>query len=133
MEQHNTALGVMNRRMNSIKVILNYWKKGDFNSVINSLGMIKDNSVVMDVLNHTIASDSRVDMLNYENVGNLLQHCTMLVNNKYETYILTGLRTTKNLLAHFGPQITQLKTIPVSGGVDLAREDRMRKADACSS
>ena len=57
MEQHPTVIGVVNRRMNSIRVILNYWKKGDFNSVINSLGMMNDTSVIMDVLNHTFADN----------------------------------------------------------------------------
>ena len=55
--------------MNSIRVILNYWKKGDFNSVVNSLGMMNDTSVIMDVLNNTFADNQRIDMLNYDNIA----------------------------------------------------------------
>lgn len=91
--------------MNSIRVILNYWKKGDFNSVINSLGMMNDTSVIMDVLNHTFADNQKIEMLNFDNVASIMPHCTMLVNSKYETHILAGLKSTANILKHFGPQI----------------------------
>mmetsp|Transcript_41859 Transcript_41859/g.40200 ORF Transcript_41859/g.40200 Transcript_41859/m.40200 type:complete len:181 (+) Transcript_41859:1398-1940(+) len=131
MEQHTTVMGVVNRRMNSIRVILNYWKKGDFNSVINGLGMMNDTSVVMDVLNHTFADNQKIEMLNYENVANLLPHCIVLVNSKYETHILAGLKSTSNILTHFAGEIIKIKTVPVSGGVDLAREERLKKCEAC--
>jgi hypothetical protein len=34
-------------------------------------------------------------------------------------------------LKFFGPQIIQLKTVPIGRGVDLAREERIRKCDNC--
>jgi len=131
MEQHTTVVGVVNRRMNSIRVILNYWKKGDFNSVINCLGMMNDNSVVMDVINSTFADNQKVEMLNFDNVANVLPHCTQLVNSKYETHIIAGLKATSNILHHFAGEIIKIKTVVVSGGVDLAREERLKKCDAC--
>jgi len=54
-----------------------------------------------------------------------------LVNSKYETHILAGLKSTLNILKHWGPEIIKVKTIPVGGGVDLAREERLKKVDAC--
>lgn len=93
--------------------------------------MMNDITVVNDVLNNTFAKNLRVEMLNYENVTQLLPHTMQLVNSKYETHILAGLRSTLNILSHFAPQIIQLKTIPVGRGVDLAREERIRKCDAC--
>ena len=70
-------------------------------------------------------------MLNYENIAQILPHTIQLVNSKYETHILAGLKSTLNILKTFGPQILQIKTVPVSSGVDLAREERIRKCDAC--
>ena len=93
--------------------------------------MINDVCVVMDVLNNTFAKNIRIEMLNYENVAQLLPHTMQLVNSKYETHIMAGLKSTYNILGHFAPQIIQLKTVPVGRGVDLAREERIRKCDAC--
>ena len=57
MEQHTTLVGVVQRRMSSIKVILNWWNKGNITSAINALNMMNDMSVVMDVLNNTFAEN----------------------------------------------------------------------------
>lgn len=62
-------VGVVSRRMGSIKVILNWWNKGNVTSAINALNMMNDMSVVMDVLNNTFAENQRIDMLNYENIA----------------------------------------------------------------
>jgi hypothetical protein len=65
--------------------------------------MMNDITVVNDVLNNTFAKNLRVEMLNYENVTQLLPHTMQLVNSKYETHILAGLRSTLNILSHFAP------------------------------
>jgi con80 domain of Katanin len=70
-------------------------------------------------------------MLNYENVSQILPHTIQLVNSKYETHILAGLKGTLNILKVFGPQLIQLKTVEVSKNVDLAREERLKKAEIC--
>ncbi len=104
-------LGVIQRRMSSIKVILNWWNKGNVTSAINALNMMNDNSVIMDVLNNTFADNQRIDMLNYENVAAILPHAISLINSKYETHILAGLKSALNILKSFGPQMVQLKTV----------------------
>ncbi len=60
-----------------------------------------------------------------------MPHNISLVNSKYETHISTGLRATHNILKTFGQQMIALKTTQVGTGVDLAREDRIKKCDAC--
>ena len=57
MESHSTLVGVIQRRMSSIKVILNWWSKGNITSAINALNMMNDTSIVMDVLNNTFAEN----------------------------------------------------------------------------
>jgi len=131
MEQHSILIGVVNRRIQSIKVIQNWWTKGNITSAINALNMMNDTSIVMDVINNTFAENQKVDMLNYENIAQILPHTMNLVNSKYETHILAGLKSTLNILKHWGPEIIKVKTIPVGGGVDLAREERLKKVDAC--
>jgi hypothetical protein len=100
-------------------------------TTINALHMMNDPSVVMDVLNTTFGQNKKIEMLNYDNVSQLLPLALLLVNSKYETYINAGLSSALNILKHFSTQIIQLKTIAVGRGVDLAREERIKKCDAC--
>ena len=54
-----------------------------------------------------------------------------MINSKYETHIIAGLKTSLNIVKLWGPEMIKIKTIPVSGGVDLAREERVKKVDVC--
>jgi len=55
-----------------------------------------------------------------------------LTNSKYETHLMAGLSSALNLLRHFGQGMIDLKVTPINPReVDLAREDRIRKADEC--
>lgn len=85
----------------------------------------------MDVLNNTFAENLKIDILNYENISQITTHAISLVNSKYESHIKAGLKTVLNILKHWAPSMIQIKTIPVGGGVDLAREERIKKVDNC--
>ena len=63
--------------------------------------MMNDICVVNDVLNNTFVKNLRIETLNYENVTQILPHTMQLVNSKYETHILSGLKSTLNILSHF--------------------------------
>lgn len=118
--------------MGSINVIQSYWRKQSITSALNALAMINDASIVMDVLNHTFAENFKIDSLNYENIAQILPHATNLVNSKYETHILAGLKTSLNIIKVWGPEMIKIKCFqPVGGGVDLAREERVKKVDTC--
>lgn len=102
MEQHNTLVGVVQRRISSIKVIQNWWSKNNIASAINALNMMNDQSIVMDVLNNTFAENQKIEALSYDNISQILPHAISLVNSKYETHILAGLKTCLNILKHWG-------------------------------
>ena len=54
-QHHTTLIGVISRRTDSVKVIINWWNKGQVGSAINALNMQNDLSVSMDVLSFTLA------------------------------------------------------------------------------
>ncbi len=54
-----------------------------------------------------------------------------MINNKYETHVIAGLKTSLNIIKHWGMEMIKIKTVPVGGGVDLAREERLKKVDLC--
>ena len=64
--------------------------------------MMNDTSIVMDVLNNTFAENEKIDTLNYENIALIIPHSITLVNSKYETHILAGLKTALNILKAWG-------------------------------
>jgi hypothetical protein len=65
----------MQRRIANIKMVMNYiLNKNDITSALNSITMIKDPTVCMDILNSTFAKGKRIDMLNFEKVGLLMPH-----------------------------------------------------------
>jgi hypothetical protein len=75
MEKHQTFNGVMQRRIANIKMVMNYiLTKNDIASALNSLSMINDPTVCMDILNSTFAKNKRIDMLNFEKVTLLMPH-----------------------------------------------------------
>jgi hypothetical protein len=75
MDKHGTFNGVMQRRIASIKMVMNYiLSKNDIASALNSLTMIKDPTVTMDILNSTFAKNKRIDMLNLEKIVLLMPH-----------------------------------------------------------
>lgn len=93
--------------------------------------MMNDPSIVMDVLNNTFAENIKVESLNYENIAQILPHAMSLINSKYETHLLAGLKSTLNIIKFWGPEMIKIKTVPVGGGVDLSREERIKKVDTC--
>lgn len=98
-QQHTVVVGVLQRRIGQIKVILNWWNKGDVGSAINALNMMNDMSVVMDVFNNTFAKGVKLDMLKPENICQVMPHATSLVNSKYETHIMAGLNSVQNIVS----------------------------------
>lgn len=71
-ERHTQFVNVVHRRVNSIKVIINWWNKGQVNSAINALNMQNDLGLTMDVVNFTLAANCRLDTLKHENVVTVL-------------------------------------------------------------
>lgn len=126
-----TYIGVVQRRVNSIKTVLNYWQKGDLLAAINALNMMNDLSVVMDVLNTTFAEGHSVEKLTHDQIAAVLPLASNLTNSKFEQHILAGMKCCLNILVAHGQALITLKNAQVGRGVDLAREERLRKADTC--
>ncbi len=56
----------------------------------------------MDLLNYTFAENQKIESLNYDNIAQILPHATNLVNSKYETHLLAGLKTSYNIIKYWG-------------------------------
>ena len=85
----------------------------------------------MDVLNNTFAQNLKVDVLSLDHAAIILNNALSLIETKFESYILAGLKTVHHLFKKFSHSIMSAKTTPVNTAVDLAREERLRKGDVC--
>mmetsp|Transcript_39349 Transcript_39349/g.28466 ORF Transcript_39349/g.28466 Transcript_39349/m.28466 type:complete len:83 (+) Transcript_39349:1408-1656(+) len=82
---------------------MNWWNKGDIPAAINALNLMQDMSVNMDVLNNTFAVGYKIEYLTYDNICSVMPHTVSLINSKYETHVLAGLKSAINIIAHHGP------------------------------
>jgi hypothetical protein len=64
-----------------------------------------------------------------ENGPAILGHAITLINSKFPDYNETGIRTYKTVFMAFQDRLTQMKTITVSGKVDIERDGRLMKCD----
>ena len=100
-------------------------------AALNALNMMSDLSVVMDVLASTFAEGECIERLSHDHISTILPLASSLTNSKFELHIKTGLKTVLNILSIHGNSLVALKTAKVGRSVDLAREERLKKADAC--
>ena len=74
-------------------------------AALNSLAMIKDPAVTMDLLNSTFAKNKRLDMLNYQKISQLMPFVQDMLDSKYETHNKAGLKTALNVLKAYNVPI----------------------------
>jgi len=124
-------MAIVNKRLGHVSLIQNYWNRGDITSALSAMNMINDPSVTMDVFNATFADGFSLNSLTLDHAIVILPLALSLVKAKYESYIKTGIRTMENIFKKFSEGIKSAKTVPVFAGVDLAREERLKKGDQC--
>lgn len=92
----------MSKRLENISSVMNYiLKNNDMQAAINAMNMIKDQTVTMDILNSTFAKNKRMDMLNFQRIKMLMPLVQDMIDSKYETHILCGLKCALNILKSF--------------------------------
>ena len=99
--------------------------QGNINSTINALSSLKDLSVVNDFMSETFAQNQRLELLTYENTPALLAHCFSLINSKYESHSIAGIKAYSSIFNVFRDRIMQAKNVVVSDKVDIERESRL--------
>jgi hypothetical protein len=78
-----------------------------------------------------VADNCATELLNFDNISEVLNHSSNLIKSKFECHVNVGLKSAINILKTFSKTMLAMKKAPVFGGVDLAREDRMKKCDSC--
>jgi hypothetical protein len=99
MKENKTMLSIVHKRNNNLKALLNWWSKGNVDSTINTLTSRRDTSLVMDFFNYTFAKEplKNLSIISMENAAAILAHLYSLINSKYETYLIVGIKALKHV------------------------------------
>lgn len=129
-QKHQSFLDAVASRKKKIDTILHmYFLKGNITSTIYALDKMEDVGVTNDVMQSAFLEGKAVRMLTLENAIFLLGHCESMLSRKVETFMTTGLRVGHALLKHFEEDLAAMKVTPIARGVDLSREERLRRCD----
>ncbi|TNV83313.1 hypothetical protein FGO68_gene14301 [Halteria grandinella] len=130
MKQHPLIDNIMTRRQRNMRTVMKWWHQGNISSTINALTQMNDLSVLNDFLSDTFAQNQRLEVLTIENAPAVIGHCLTLINSKYESHTVTGVKTCGNIFNVFRDRIMQAKSVIVNERfVDLERETRLQKFD----
>ena len=70
-------------------------------NILNRFYRLKDISVVNDLFSETFSKNHKIDLLTMDNAPAVLGHSLMLINSKYESHILTGIKAVSNIFNVF--------------------------------
>ncbi|KAL4445218.1 hypothetical protein ABPG74_022031 [Tetrahymena malaccensis] len=125
-KEHQKFLILMNNRLNYVKPIQHWWHQGNSKSSLYAISQLHDPCYVMDALQMTL-NMNKLQYVNVEGVGTLLQKCKILIESKYQSHIKFGLEFVKKILEQYRDELINVKTFSLMSKVDLAREERIKK------
>ena len=133
IKDNKTMLSILNKRTLTVRTLMNWWNKGNIDSTINALTSKRDTSVVMDFFNYAFVKGdhSNFDQITMENAAALLAHLFSLINSKYETYLIVGIKALKVIFEHVSIIISNECNIMREGGevsMEVKQQQNLQKA-----
>lgn len=132
-KQHPQMLGVLQRRIEQSRRLQELWAKGNLAGLDSIIAAPQDHAVFCDFA-RVVIQQKLVSTLNLDACHALLCIVRELIASKYQDFVETALRFAELLLEHFGDIISDTRqscaNIP-ERHLDLAREERLRKCNAC--
>ena len=128
MEMDSQFISLMKNRINIISPIANSYQSGKFDDVMNRLEKNNDLGALNDYFRYTLIKKEPSQInLNIDMALNIFPKIFQMVNSKYDAYFKTGINTAWAILNYFSDQIIQVLKTPLFNGVDLNREEKVRK------
>ena len=121
-------IAIMKNRIKGLEKISELYQKGKYDETMAEAGLSKDLGVVNDFFRYgIIKKDLNKISLKSDMAIQIFPTIINMVNCKYDIYFKTGINTAWKILDLFSdPIIDALKT-PLSGGIDLNREEKINK------
>ena len=128
MELDSQFLSLMKSRVNSLTSITNSYQSGRLEDSIKKIEQCKDLGVINDFLRYSlIKKDLNQINLNIDMALSLFPNILKMINSKYDIYFKSGINAAWVILNYFSDQIIEVLKTPLFNGVDLNREEKVRK------
>ena len=119
---------IMQNRIDGLKKISENYKNGNYEESMAEAGLNKDLGVVNDFFRYAlIKKDLNKISLKSDMVIQIFPTILNMVNCKYDVYFKTGINTAWIILNLFSDPIMDAIKAPLSGGIDLNREEKINK------
>jgi len=128
MELDEQFINIMKKRILGLEKISESYKKGNYEESMAEAGLSKDLGVVNDFFRYAlIKKDLNKISLKSDMAIQIFPTILNMVNCKYDVYFKTGVNTAWTILNLFGDPIIDAMKTPLSGGIDLNREEKINK------
>jgi katanin p80 WD40 repeat-containing subunit B1 len=135
-QEGRTFITLMNQRLSALTVLRKYWEKGDMDELVSHL--LNMQLVAQQDPKLFFAAGDFFSSIELRGHGMSLDICTKIlpilegmVNTSLEHLVLSSLKAVGTICEVFGELIRQTRSVLVAGGVDISREDRLRKCNLC--
>ena len=128
MELDEQFIFIMKKRIKGLEKISDSYKKGKYEESMAEAGLSKDLGVVNDFFRYAlIKKDLNKIYLKSDMAIQIFPTILNMVNCKYDVYFKTGINTAWTILNLFSDPIMDAMKTPLSGGIDLNREEKINK------
>ena len=125
---YNFSLIDRDTYVNETNIILEQYKKGNYEESLTEAGLSKDFGVVNDFFRYAlIKKDLNKISLKSDMAIQIFPTILNMINCKYDVYFKTGVNTAWTILNLFCDPIMGAMKTPLSGGIDLNREEKINK------
>ena len=128
LEQNEQFVYIMKKRIKGLEKISDSYKNGKYEESMAEAGLSKDLGVVNDFFRHALVKkDLNKISLKSDMAIQIFPTILNMINCKYDVYFKTGVNTAWTILNLFCDPIMGAMKTPLSGGIDLNREEKINK------
>jgi len=133
-QQHQQMVGVLRRRASQVQRLKDIWTQGNLTGLRDLLKMPQDEAVFCDFVRSTMRTRHLIGTLNLDACQGLLPIVRDLLFSKYDDFVFSAFQFSELMLQNFRDVILDTRRSSQQmpeRQLDLAREERLRKCNAC--
>ena len=131
LEKHFHFMDSLKQRQQKLRNIISlYNPHKNISMTLSALDQMNDLGVTQDVCFALFVEGDFAKRMNMKQWLQVFPYLESLVNSKHESHFITGASSIHNMLKHIGQDIISMRNYPVSKGVDLEREQRLKIWDS---
>jgi hypothetical protein len=134
----DTVVSALSQRLTNLRLLRQNWERGNYEFIVEFLNTLKSTSTHDNSQLNVIADFLHV--VDFKSSGVTLNSCAILLP-MLDSFLelgmarltLESLISISSLVDAFGSLIRQTRAVMMAGGVDLSREERLQRCNACHS